>query len=101
MNWSYNESFMLRGYCLKENINSHLNIILSNRSTSIVRGIVYSSDGEISCGAAIEIKQINPINCQSHIVGYTYTNNCGEYVFALEANPCMFYEITVYAPLGQ
>ena len=66
---------------------------------SIIKGIVYKPDGGLSCGAAIEVRQMNPTNCKRTILGYTYTNNKGEYVFALQANSCMLYEITVYAAL--
>jgi len=77
-----------------------LNIILKLNRTVIIKGIVYNSKKKPSIGAAIEVIQINSKSNTKEILGYSYTNNKGEYLFAMEILPYMVYEFAIYSPLN-
>lgn len=78
----------------------NLNIILKSKKRVIIKGIVYNAKKQPSIGAAIEMIQID---CQSNIkkiLGYSYTDDKGEYLFCIEVLPYMIYEIAIYSPLN-
>lgn len=78
----------------------NLNIILNSNKTVIIKGIVYNAKKEVSVGAAIEVIQINCRSNEKKILGYSYTDNKGEYLFAIEVLPYMVYEFAIYSPLN-
>lgn len=78
----------------------NLNIILKSSKRVIIKGTVYNAKKQPSIGAAIEIIQINCKSRIKEILGYSYTDNKGEYLFSIEVLPDMSYEIAVYSPLN-
>jgi len=82
----------------KYNLNIILN--LNSNKTVIIKGIVYNAKKQPSIGAVIEVIQINCKSNDKEILGYSYTNNKGEYLFAIEVLPYMVYEFAIYSPLN-
>jgi len=91
---------MIKGSELSPNIYYDLHIILNNKKHQIIRGTVYNQKKKPSAGAIIQVTQISNRNDSRSILGYSYTDEDGKYVFAIEALPYMKYEIAVYAPLS-
>ncbi|MFL0197711.1 hypothetical protein ACJDU8_19380 [Clostridium sp. WILCCON 0269] len=83
-------------HCRKYN----LNIILKCYKRVIIKGTVYNPNKLPSIGAAIEIIQVNFGSDIRKIIGYSYTDNKGEYLFSLEVLPDIFYEMNIYSPLN-
>lgn len=83
-------------YCSKYN----LNIILKCHRRVIIKGTVYNSNKLPSIGAAIEVIQVSSGSDIRKIIGYSYTDNKGEYLFSLEVLPDIFYEMNIYSPLN-
>lgn len=76
-----------------------LNLVLNMGKGTIIKGTVYAGNHMPSVGAAIKVVEINPCNNQKKILGYTYTDDKGEYQFRLVPMPCMVYEFIAYSPL--
>ncbi|MDR3594085.1 hypothetical protein [Clostridium sp.] len=77
----------------------NLDIILMSKRRVIIRGTVYNAKKQPSIGAAIEVIQIEPKSNAREILGYSYTDNKGEYLFSMEVLPYMIYELKIYSPL--
>lgn len=77
----------------------NLNIILMTKKRVIIQGTIYNAKKQPSIGAVIEIIQIHYKKDIKHILGYSYTDNKGEYMFSIEVSPKVFYEIRIYSPL--
>lgn len=92
------ETILLEDYMLSTNMPNQLNIKLQRKNVQIVKGTVYTSLHEICEGAIIEVKQINAMDCSRTVLGYTITNEKGEYAITIEANCCAIYEFVVYMP---
>lgn len=76
-----------------------LNLILNMEKSTIIKGNVYAGNHVPSVGASIKVVEINPFNKQKKILGYTYTDDKGEYQFRLVPIPYMIYEFVAYSPL--
>ena len=100
MSCQRNNSITLENSKLKEAMYYHLNIMLKGKRLQIIKGTVYNQKQKPSRGAVIQVTQISNLNRRS-ILGYCYTDENGKYLFAIEAQPYMKYEIAVYAPLSQ
>ena len=92
-------SFTIRGSRLLPCSENHFDFHLGRINFQIIKGTVYCLDQTPSAGAAVQITQINMVNCTSAVLGYAITDEAGHYVFSLEARPDMKYEISVFAPL--
>lgn len=77
----------------------NLNIILMSEKRVIIKGTVYNEKKQPSIGAVIEIIQIDYKKSIKDVLGYSYTDNKGEYTLSVEVSPKMFYEIGIYSPL--
>jgi len=99
MNCSKKSSFIIEGAKLQYCRDNHFNIRLDSQKFQIIKGNVYNQKSEPCEGAVVQIFQINSSDKLKDLLGYVFTDECGEYLFALEANPCMIYELTIYAPL--
>lgn len=101
MNMGKKTSILIETNNLNCRTKYNLNIILnSNRRRVIIKGIVYNAKKHPSIGAAIEVTQINYKSNTKEILGYSYTNNKGEYLFAMEILPHTVYEFAIYSPLN-
>lgn len=78
----------------------HKNITLENSSKSIIRGHVYDYNKMPCAGAVIEIIEINPSTNERTVLGYSYTDKNGKYLFALDTFLCTLYEFAIYSPLN-
>lgn len=76
-----------------------LNLILNVEKSTHIKGTVYAGNHVPSVGASIIVVEINPFNKQRKILGYTYTNDKGEYQFRMIPISYMIYEFTAYSPL--
>lgn len=85
--------------CLDKTKRYNLNIILSPKKRVIIKGKVYNSKKQPSIEAVIEVIQFDSKRNIKEIIGYSYTNNKGEYLFSIEVLPKMYYEIKIYSPL--
>ena len=84
---------------LDETKRYNLNIILSPKKRVIIKGKVYNSKKQPSIGAVIEVIQFDSKRNIEDILGYSYTDNKGEYLFSIEVSPKKYYEIRIYSPL--
>ncbi|MFA9376168.1 MAG: hypothetical protein ACERKZ_05365 [Lachnotalea sp.] len=96
---SKNASFIVRGANLEYCRENHINIKLAPNKFQIIKGIVYNQRLEPCEGAVVQVIQINGKTKSKIILGYVTTNEEGEYLFSIEANPSMKYELTIFAPL--
>jgi hypothetical protein len=78
----------------------NLNIILKSKKRVIVKGTVYNKKKIPSIGAVIEVIEVDCRNNTRKILGYSYTDDKGEYLFCIEAFSYMLYEIVIYSPLN-
>ncbi|GAA0076329.1 hypothetical protein UT300005_07070 [Clostridium sp. CTA-5] len=92
-------SIVLYGYELMCEENLNIDIVITNRKASIVKGIIYNEKHEPAVGAVIETKEFNPYIKKYRILGYFFTNNKGEYAFLLRPIYGMYYEFSIYSPL--
>lgn len=92
-------SILLEGRQLNDHTHYQLEFVLDCRCLQIIKGIVYDQNQKPSVGAALKVTQIRNKNHAKSILGYCFTDEKGEYLFAIEALPWMKYEIMVYAPL--
>lgn len=76
-----------------------LDIIVKRETRSIIKGTIYSKKGTLVDGATIEVREINPNTKRYIILGYSVTNDRGEYIFAIEPILGMIYEFIIYSPL--
>ena len=93
-------SIILFGSKLRPNSQYNFNLMLRTQRFQIIRGTVYDQNHQPSIGAVIQITQIRVDNNKRKILGYCYTDENGEYVFATQALFHMKYEMAVYAPLS-
>lgn len=93
-------SIMIFGSKLRQNMQYNFNVMLRTHSFQIIRGTVYDHNKKPSKGAVIQITQIRMDNNRRQILGYSYTDEKGQYVFTIQALSYMKYEMTVYAPLS-
>jgi hypothetical protein len=94
-----NTSFTIRGSRLLPCRENHFNFHLGRINFQIIKGIVYCLNQTPSAGAVVLITQVDMVNHTSTVLGYSITDEAGRYVFSLEAQPDMKYEISVFAPL--
>jgi len=76
-----------------------LNLILNVEKGTLIKGTVYSGNNVPSVGASIKVVEVNSFNKQRKILGYTYTDDKGEYQFKVVPISYMIYEFTAYSPL--
>lgn len=88
--------FTLNGCCLTKYQSGVINVCFCKQDPSIIKGNVYSPQGNRSSGAVVRLTEVNPITKQKNTIGYTVTNSEGEYLFVVEVNPYMCYEVNVY-----
>jgi len=89
---------LIRGKSLKLRKNT-LNLILNMEKSTLIKGTVYARNHVPSVGASIKVVEINQFNKQRKILGYTYTDEKGEYQFKVTPISYMIYEFTAYSPL--
>lgn len=99
MKYQNSTSIMIKGAKTREDVHYNFNILLNNKKVQIIKGTVFNQKQEPSKGAAIQVTQISNINNRRSILGYSYTDENGKYLFTIRALPRMRYEIAVYAPL--
>ena len=100
MNGSKKASFIIEGARLQYSRNNHFNIKLESQKFQIIKGTVYNQEKERCEAAVVEVVQISCKDKAKCLLGYVFTDKEGEYLFALEAKPCMIYELAIYAPLN-
>jgi len=89
---------LVRGKFLKLGKNT-FNLILDVEKSTLIKGTVYAGNHVPSVGASIKVVEINQLNKQRKILGYTYTDNKGQYQFKITPISYMLYEFTAYSPL--
>ncbi|MEY8355922.1 hypothetical protein AALB39_21555 [Lachnospiraceae bacterium 54-53] len=99
MNCLKKSFFLINGAKLQSCRENHFNFYLKRRSYQIIRGTVYNKNREPCAGAAVQVTQINCGDQSRSMLGYTLTDENGNYLFSLEAKPHMKYELAVFAPL--
>jgi hypothetical protein len=99
MDYNKKTSFTIRGSRLLPCRENHFNFHLGRINFQIIKGTVYCLNQTPSAGTAVQITQVDMVNHTSTILGYAITDEAGHYVFSLEAQPDMKYEISVFAPL--
>ncbi|SEW23270.1 hypothetical protein [[Clostridium] fimetarium] len=99
MNGSKTSSFIIEGARLQHSKNNHFNIKLDNLKFQIIKGTIYNQKKERCEGAVVQVVQISCRDKSKCLLGYVFTDENGEYIFALEAKSCMIYELAIYAPL--
>ena len=92
-------SFIINGAKLQSCTNNHFNFKLEKQNFQIIKGTVYNQKQEPCIGATVQVIQISCKDNARCLLGYVQTDEKGEYLFSLEAKPCMKYELTIYAPL--
>ncbi|WP_271810104.1 hypothetical protein [Clostridium beijerinckii] len=94
------DSILINTNNLDSRVNHKLNIIMTPRKRVIIKGFAYNAKMQPISGAAVEVIEVDYKENIRKVLGYTYTDNEGEYVLSIEALPEMFYEIVVYSPLN-
>lgn len=74
-------------------------IIISQKKEYNIKGIVYDEDLRPLPHASIEIMEIDKISGASKVIGNIFSNDSGEYVFAVSPTFNLKYKITAYSPL--
>jgi len=92
---------LIRGKSLKPGEKNILNLTLNAERSTLVKGTVYEGKYVPSVGASIKVVEINPLNKKRKILGYTYTDDKGEYQFRVIPISYMLYEFTAYSALKQ
>ena len=90
---------IIRGKSLKPGEKNIVNLILNVKKSTFIKGTVYTEKDVPSVGASIKVVEINPLNKKRKILGYTFTDDKGEYQFKVIPISYMIYEFTVYPPL--
>ena len=99
MDFNKKASFTIRGSRLLPCRENHFNFHLGQMNYQIIKGTVYCLN-QRPCGrAVVQITQVDMVNHTATLLGYTITDEAGRYVFSLEAQPDMKYELSVFAPL--
>lgn len=99
MNCNKNASFTIEGSSLLPCSKKHFNFHLSRMNFQIIKGTVYRVDHTPCCGAVVQITQVDMATHAATPLGYAITDKAGRYVFSLQAQPDMKYELSVFAPL--
>jgi len=99
MNCSKKSSFIIEGARLERCKDNHFNIKLDSQKLQIIKGTIYNQKKEPCEGTVVQIVQISWSDKSKYLLGYVFTDENGEYLFALEAKPSMLYELSIYAPL--
>lgn len=94
-----NNCILIRGKSLNPCEKNILNLILNVQKSTLIKGTVYAYKCVPSVGASIKVVEINPLNKERKILGYTYTDDKGEYQFKVIPISYMIYEFTAYSPL--
>lgn len=94
-----NNTLIIPGKCLKKGKIYCATLVVPNQNETLVNGIIYNPDCTKSPGAIVEVVEVNPLNNERILLGYTFTNESGEYGFTLSFNPYSVYEFNVYSPL--
>ena len=97
MNNNFN-CILIRGESLKPGKKNILNLILITEKSTLIKGTVYVGKDVPSVGASIKVVEINPFNKERKLLGYTYTDDKGEYQFKVIPISYMIYEFTAYSP---
>lgn len=90
---------LIRGKSLKPGERNILTLILNVKKSTLIKGTVYAEKDVPSVGASIKVVEINPLNKKRKILGYTFTDNKGEYQFKVIPISYMIYKFTAYSPL--
>lgn len=99
MNCYKKASFVIKGAKLCRCRENHFPIRLDPKEFQIIKGIVYNAKNEPCDGAVVQVIQISCKDEVRNLLGYALTDEYGQYLFAIEAEPYMKYELMVYAPL--
>lgn len=74
-------------------------IIIPEKKEYNIKGIVYDENLHPLPHASIEIMEIDKISGTSKVIGNIFSNESGEYVFAVSPTFNLEYKITAYSPL--
>ncbi len=74
-------------------------VVIPQKQEFKIKGTVYDKDLHPISNAAIEIIEINKISGDSKIIGNIFSDENGEYSFAVEPRFELKYKITAYSPL--
>lgn len=99
MDYVNKNSFCVNGNRLNPLKENHFNFHLSRRDFQIIKGTVYSP-AKIPCSHTV--LQVSEIDCDTQkkrLLGYTLTDEAGNYLISMEAKPYKNYEITIFTPL--
>lgn len=94
INWS-----IVGGRKLNVCKNNIVDIVVESHKSSIIKGNVYNINGKPCANAIVEIDEINTCNNEVKVLGYSVTNDKGEYQISINPIYYMDYEIKVYPPL--
>jgi uncharacterized protein YegP (UPF0339 family) len=94
-----NNSFLISGSKLLPWRENHYNFKLCRKNHQIIKGTIYNQDQTPCAGATVLVTQIDNEKQERMLLGFVVTDKAGHYLFSLEANPKMKYELTVYAPI--
>lgn len=100
VNMCSKNSILINTSNLNSRASHKINIIMVPRKRVIIKGVAYNVRKQPIAGAAVEVIEVDYKENIRKILGYSYTDNEGEYVLSIEALPEMFYEIVVYSPLN-
>ena len=74
-------------------------VVIPQKQEFKIKGTVYDKDLHPIPNAAIEIIEINKISGDSKVIGSIFSDENGEYSFAVEPKFELQYKITAYSPL--
>lgn len=95
-----NKSIRLDECMISTHMPNQLTIILEERNIQIIRGFVYTELLKPCEGAVIEVTQISENDGNRIVLGFTLTDNNGEYVIPIKTKSRAVYELEVYLPLN-
>jgi hypothetical protein len=94
-----NKSILINDCMLNTNMPNLLHIRLKKKNVQIIKGTVYTTHHSPYKGVIVEVIQISGDDCKRIVLGYTLTDEGGEYAIAIEAKCFAIYELAVYMPL--
>lgn len=99
MDYMNKNSYYVNGTRLHPFKENHFTFQLTHRNFQIIKGTVYNHNN-IPCSHAV--LQVSELNCDTQdklLLGYTITDETGNYLIPIEAKPYKNYEITIFTPL--
>lgn len=99
MDVSRNNSFIISSSKLLPWRENHYNFQLSRKHHHIIKGTIYTQNQTPCAGATVLVTQIDDEKQERISLGFAVTDEAGCYLFSLETNPKMKYELTVFAPI--